>query len=129
MTGAERQARYRAKREGAGLVQVNVWLPPAAAADIQLAAERMRNNPQLSIARLVDRGTGRLVSLKVRKVRTMHRYQIINTISGVDLGIYAAADADGALDQMARGAGYADFAAACEVAPIKPGELKVTLVA
>lgn len=64
MTGAERQARYRAKRENAGLVQVNVWLPPAAAADLQLAAELMRANPELSIARLVDRVTGRLVGLR-----------------------------------------------------------------
>lgn len=58
----------------------------------------------------------------------MNSYQIINTISGLDLGIYEADDEDGALDQMARDAGYEDFEAACEVAPIKNGELKVKLV-
>ncbi len=58
----------------------------------------------------------------------MKSYQIINTISGLDLGVYDAEDEDDALDVMARDTGYEDFAAACEVAPVKDGEIKVKLV-
>jgi hypothetical protein len=36
----------------------------------------------------------------------MNRYRIINTVSGSDLGIFDAADEQGALDAMAREAGY-----------------------
>ena len=38
----------------------------------------------------------------------MNRYRIINTVSGSDLGIFDAADEQGALDAMAREAGYKD---------------------
>lgn len=66
MTNAARQAKRRAKLQEAGLVQVNVWVPSEAVADIQLAAELIRANRKLSIARLVNADTGRLVGLRAK---------------------------------------------------------------
>jgi hypothetical protein len=57
---------------------------------------------------------------------TTRRFQIRNTVTLTDLGIYEATDAQGALDAMAQDAGYADHAAACEVAPVREGEIEVT---
>lgn len=53
----------------------------------------------------------------------MTTYQIISS-AGIDLGTYEAADADAALDAMARDAGYRDAEHAAEVAG--PFEGRVT---
>lgn len=55
----------------------------------------------------------------------MTTFRIENTISGVVLGDYDGATEAEALDAMARDAGYADYAALCEVAPAKEGEISV----
>jgi hypothetical protein len=55
----------------------------------------------------------------------MTSYTIINTISGIHMGVYTGSTPAEALDEMARAAGYTDYAAACEVAPVAEGELAV----
>jgi hypothetical protein len=52
-------------------------------------------------------------------------YRITNIVSGLVLGIYPGANQAEALDAMARDAGYADYGAACEVAPAMEGEIEV----
>lgn len=56
----------------------------------------------------------------------MSTFQIVNKISGADLGTYEAATASGALDAMAQDAGYASFAASCKVTGDDPCDLRVT---
>lgn len=46
----------------------------------------------------------------------LHNFRIINTNSGLDMGIFQARDEDHALDLMAQEAGYRDHDHACEVA-------------
>jgi len=52
-------------------------------------------------------------------------FRIYNTISGIALGDYDGATEAEALDAMARDAGYADYAACCDVAPAKEDEISV----
>lgn len=58
----------------------------------------------------------------------MATYMIENTKSGVVFGEYEATSEADALDVMSRDAGYRDFAAACDVAPVAAGELVVTKI-
>jgi RecB family endonuclease NucS len=58
----------------------------------------------------------------------MAHFQIGNRYSGKILGIYEAETAADALDVMARDAGYASYAAACEVTQSGDDELVVTEV-
>jgi hypothetical protein len=58
----------------------------------------------------------------------MPQYQVENTLSRYVFGTYSAKSEADALDVYARDAGYEDFAAACEVAPVAEGEIVATLV-
>jgi hypothetical protein len=53
MTSAERQTRHRQRLTAAGLVQVNVWVLPSAAPDINRAAELCRAHPHLTTERVL----------------------------------------------------------------------------
>lgn len=64
LTNAEKQARHRERLATRGLVAVTVWVPAAAQESVQRAAEILRENPELEVARLVSRRTGRLVGMK-----------------------------------------------------------------
>ena len=59
-------------------------------------AKQIMNNPSQYSARLV------------------HTYRISNCSSGLDMGTYLGRGAKGALDEMAREAGYRDYADCCE---------------
>lgn len=55
----------------------------------------------------------------------MRYWKITNTISGVFLGVYEACDVDGALDAMARDAGYRDYEHAYRAGRLDAWELSV----
>jgi hypothetical protein len=59
----------------------------------------------------------------------MARFKIEHTVSGTELGEFEADDEQGALDAIAREAGYRDHAEASAVAPTSTGELSVTRIA
>lgn len=56
----------------------------------------------------------------------MNTYMIENTKSGRVIGQYDASSQADALEVMARDAGYSDYAACCEVAPVADDEIRVT---
>jgi hypothetical protein len=64
MTNAERQRKHRQRLTDAGLVQVNLIVPPHAVADLQRVAELLRANPDLTVARLASLTTGKLSGIK-----------------------------------------------------------------
>lgn len=56
----------------------------------------------------------------------MTKFQITNTTSGADLGVYEADSEQAALDAMAQDAGYRDHAQACEVTDGYGSDLSIT---
>lgn len=55
----------------------------------------------------------------------MRYWKITNTVSGLFLGVFEAEDVDGALDALARDAGYRDYEHANKVAQLDEWELRV----
>ena len=62
-----RQRAFKDRMADAGMVQLNFWVPAAALADVKRAGELMRANPHLTVARLADPRSGKLVGLKEKK--------------------------------------------------------------
>lgn len=62
-TNAERQRAFRARKRAEGLVACTVMVPDEQFAVLQMIAERMRANPNLTVSVLRDQLTGRLVKL------------------------------------------------------------------
>jgi hypothetical protein len=61
---ADRARRRRAKLSESGIVQLNLWVPVGAAADMRLAAEIMREAPHLRLGPLRDPVSGKFVGLR-----------------------------------------------------------------
>jgi hypothetical protein len=59
----------------------------------------------------------------------MTTFAIRSTVSGVELGSYEGETARESLEAMAKDAGYSDYDAACEAAPVDFGELAVDEIA
>lgn len=53
------------------------------------------------------------------------KYQIENLDSGIILGVYEGASARGALDALARDAGYRDYVHMSDEVPARPGSISV----
>lgn len=58
----------------------------------------------------------------------MRCYRITNTFSGLVLGTFKAEDEDGALDALARDAGYRDYEHAHRMARLDAWELQIERV-
>ena len=58
-----RQAAWRARQAGSGVVAVKVMVPTDVADDFKIAAKRCAADRDLTIGTLVNRRTGRLASL------------------------------------------------------------------
>jgi hypothetical protein len=58
----------------------------------------------------------------------MPTYKISNAIHGAPLGVYQAVSRADALEQLARDAGYPDYATACEDSPVVHGEVVISIV-
>ena len=63
MTNAERQRAFRARKRAEGLVACTVMVPADQFAVIQMIAERMREDRNLTVSVLRDGVSGRLVKL------------------------------------------------------------------
>lgn len=61
-TAGDRKARYREARRAEGLKQVSAWVPEHAAADFQILAQALRENPGLTWGPLKEVKSGKLVS-------------------------------------------------------------------
>lgn len=63
-SNAERQRRHKARMAAAGLVQVAVWVPAGAVAEVNAMAEALRIHRHLIPGPLFDSVSGKLVSLR-----------------------------------------------------------------
>ena len=63
MTNAERQRAFRARKRAEGLVACTVMVPAAQAAVIQMIAERLCADRNLTVSVLRNEVSGRLVKL------------------------------------------------------------------
>lgn len=61
MTNAIRQEQWALRMKEQGFAPCTVWVPVGAVAEMRLAAEKMRADPDLTVGPLVSRTTGRLV--------------------------------------------------------------------
>lgn len=64
MTATERARTFKARMAETGMVQFNAWVPASAVAELKRACELLRENPELDVARLVNRKSGKLCGLK-----------------------------------------------------------------
>lgn len=62
--GSERQRRLRQRRERSGLLQLTLWVPAGAAADLRELAELLRAHPHLVAGPARDPVSGKLVSIR-----------------------------------------------------------------
>lgn len=61
---SQRQKAFRDRQARKGLVSVTVFVPYETRGDINALATALANNPDLTVATLRDKKTGRLVSIR-----------------------------------------------------------------